>query len=62
MGNVEQWKQKSFLSMNLAKHRRVDTKNSNPRFTGKYQGFHYTFLLDAYVYSNISTLIYDFIN
>ncbi len=27
---------------------RVDTKNSNPKFTGKYQVFHYTFLFNAY--------------
>jgi hypothetical protein len=27
----------------------VDTKNSNPKFTGKYQVFHYTFLFNAYV-------------
>ena len=26
----------------------VDTKNSNPKFTGKYQVFHYTFLFNAY--------------
>lgn len=27
----------------------VDTKNSNPKFTGKYQAFHYTFIFNAYV-------------
>jgi len=27
----------------------VDTKNSNPKFTGKYQVFHYTFLFNAYI-------------
>ncbi len=26
----------------------MDTKNSNPKFTGKYQVFHYTFLFNAY--------------
>lgn len=29
----------------------VDTKNSNPKFTGKYQVFHYTFLFNAYSFS-----------
>ena len=31
----------------------VDTKNSNPKFTGKYQVFHYTFLFNAYLVSFI---------
>ena len=29
----------------------VDTKNSNPKFTGKYQAFHYTFIFNAYYIS-----------
>lgn len=32
---------------------RVDTKNSNPKFTEKYQVFHYTFLFDTYKISTI---------
>ena len=39
----------------------VDTKNSNPKFTGEHHTFHYTFLFDAYAPTNIFRQKYVYI-